>query len=387
MHSFESNSCNGLCVKGFNMLNEKGELHTSDKGDTLFLKHVTTKLTNPKNRYLFLKGRTSSVYAMLGEVIWLMSGSNKVEPWLIKFLKRAPIYANHGEWMMGYGPRLYANDQLGGIIQQLLESPNTRQAVLSIFDPEKESYQGMKNTLGEEKFNDRSCNNLLYFSMFDKKLELTVVNRSNDVLFGAYSINLPEFTFIQEIVAEYLNAQQKTYLNEEDGSIERPTPIVAGDYIVFSNNYHSYRASNQKQAGNDTAQKQFEAVLENYGKEYTDTLPDCQLKMDLGTLARVEPHLISIKLRTFFTGLINLLSKELLGREEVHQYLEGYKIKKGSTLWAYSLALYGYLFGQSISEEDCGNDEHFLHVLRNSKFTKFEIIPEAIMHSVSNDEE
>ena len=730
MHSFESNSCNGLCVKGFNMLKSYGEFHSSDKGDTLFLKHVTTKLTNPKNRYLFLKGRTSSVYAMLGELIWVMSGSNKVEPWLTKFLKRAPIYANHGEWMMGYGPRLYSNDQLGGIIQQLLESPNTRQAVLSIFDPEKESYQGMKNTLGEEKFNDRSClasytkvftsrgripicevvpgdfvlsvnekskrveakvvqasmktktcssfirissdygdidctpdhiflvrkngeffhkeakdlttsdilvstpiyyrngqysegvrprvkrylnvntgnsnmvdvahifadsygimkvgdyydengelmhlhhingdyfdnrpenlerinasehnsyhmtinnpakfdyvstkrkflgaqypgltngnyhsflsneeifeliisalrsgalidldfsnydnsacllglpslrsicrkfngwspflesilkfddnipeyidinttmlagntsnhkpkqrdkfakgkilkiseihesidvwdiqvednhnflldngvfvhncNNLLYFSMFDKKLELTVVNRSNDVLFGAYSINLPEFTFIQEIVAEYLNAQQKTYLNEEDGSIERPEPIVAGDYIVFSNNYHSYRASNQKQAGNDTAQKQFEAVLEYYGRGYFDTAPDCKLKMDLGTLAKVEPHLISIKLRTFFTGLINLLSKGLLGREEVHQYLERYKISKGSTLWAYALALYGYLFGQSISEEDCGNDEHFLHVLRNSKFTKFEIIPEAVMHSVSNDEE
>ena len=109
--------------------------------------------------------------------------------------------------------------------------------------------------------------------------------------------------------------------------------------------------------------------------------------MDLGTLAKVEPHLISIKLRTFFTGLINLLSKGLLGREEVHQYLERYKISKGSTLWAYALALYGYLFGKSISEEDCGNDEHFLHVLRNSKFTKFEIIPEAVMHSVSNDEE
>ena len=216
---------------------------------------------------------------------------------------------------------------------------------------------------------------------------MTVINRSNDVIFGAYSINLPEFTFIQELVAEYLNAQQKVYLNEEDGSIERPEPIVPGDYIVFSNNYHSYRASNQKQAGNDTAQKQFEAVFLNYGKEYSDTLTDCQLKMDLGVLAKVEPHLIGIKLRTFFTGLINLLSKELLGREEVHQYLEKYKIKKGSTLWAYSMALYGYLFGQSISEEDCGNDEHFLHVLRTSKFTKFEIIPEAVIHSVSNDEE
>ena len=389
MYDSISNSVNGLAVQSAHLLNEKGEVQNTPKGDCLTYPHFLAKLTNSKNRYLSLKGRTSSVYAAIAETLWVCSGSAKINPWLTKFLKRAPIYSDDGEyWTCGYGPRLYEYDQLGGVIQLLLDNPDTRHAVLSLYDPEKESYQGMLNKFGTTKLKDKTCNlTLLFKQNSNKQLELTIQNRSNDWCFGIWSINAFEFTFIQEIVAEYLNAQQKTYLNEEDGSIERPTPIVAGDYIVFSNNYHSYRASNQKQAGNDTAQKQFEAVLENYGKEYSDTLPDCQLKMDLGTLARVEPHLIGIKLRTFFTGLINLLSKELLGREEVHQYLEGYKISKGSTLWAYSLALYGYLFGQSISEEDCGNDEHFLHVLRNSKFTKFEIIPEAVMHSVSNDEE
>lgn len=384
MFQFQADSCNELCVKGFNHLQEYGKIQHSDKGDTLYLQHVTTKLTNSKNRYLQLKGRTSSIYAMLGELFWVMSGSSTVDPWLTKFLKRAPIYANNGSWYMAYGPRLYANDQLGGIIQQLIESENTRQAVLSIFDPSKESYQGMKNNLGNEKPNDRSCNNMLYFSIFDKKLELTVLNRSNDVIFGAYSINLPEFTFIQELVAEAVNVNQKVYIDEEDGSLIKPEPIVPGNYIVFSNNYHTYRALNQKQGGNETAQKQFEAVLENYPAGYIYDLPDCNLTMSLGRLARDYPHKIGLNIRSFFMDLISLLSRDLVGREEVHKYLEEHSIKRGSTIWAYSLALYGYLFGQPISEEDCGNDVHFLHILRNSKATKFEILPEVLMHKITN---
>ena len=375
MHQISADSCNGLCVKGFHLLSQEGKLHQSDKGDTLFVKQVTSKLTNPKNRYLFLKGRTSSVYAAIAETYWICSGSSKIDPWLTKFLKRALIYSNNGEWYAGYGPRLYANDQLGGVIQTLLESPNSRQAVLSIYDPVKESYQGVKNSLGEEAPNDKSCNNLLYFKIFDDKLDLTVINRSLDVIFGAYSINLPEFTFIQELVAEYLSSQQHTYLNEEDGSIIPPKRIGLGDYITFSDNYHTYRANNQKQAGNDTAQKQFEAVLANYGMTHIDELPDCNLQMDLGNLTRVPPHQIGLKLRTFFQGLIKVLSGELVGREVVENYLKEYRIKEGSTLWAYSFALWGYLFGQNIYEEDCGNDTHFIHVLRSSKFTKFDIIP------------
>lgn len=384
MYDVVSKSANSFCVSSFKMLEKEGSLTVTDKGDCLTLKHFCAKLTNPKNRYVFLNGRTNSVYATIGEIFWVLSSSGKIKPWLTKFLKRAEIYSDDGEyWTCAYGPRLYEHDQLNGVIQYLIDKPNTRQAVLSLYDPAKESYYSMLTKFGTTELKDKTCNLTLLFSLEDKQLELTVMNRSNDAIFGLASINLPEFTFIQELVAEVLNARQPTYLNEEDGSLEKPTPITAGDYIVFSNNYHSYRASNQKQGGNETAQKQFEAVLENYKDGYQDKLPDCELKMSLGKLVtHTQQHEFGLKLRTFFTKLIEILSKDQIGREDISEYLNSYNIRKGSTIWAYSMALYGYLFGQPISEEDLGCDEHFIHVLKSSKFTKFEILPEEMMFEV-----
>lgn len=364
---FFQRTVNGLCYMGFMSLKLKGELEVTDKGETLALRTVLTHLLNPKNRYLNLKGRTNSPYATIAEIFWVMSGSNRLDPWLSSFLHRAKLYSDDGEtWYSAYGPRLYENNQLGGVIYNLKKSKATRQAVLSIYNPEKESVEGMLKHLGKDYSLDKSCNNILYFS-YDKegKLNLAVSNRSNDVIFGAYSINLPEFTFLQEFVASYL---------EEDYEL--------GEYSVFSNNYHTYRAVGEaEKLGNGSAQKQFEAVIELNDPLKLVYEEDCNLVMDIGVLRCEDISEGMEKTKQFFTTLISILGEATTESRvpKVSKFLTDHKIKEGTVIWAYSMALCGYLDNKdgiktSLTPTMLGNDEIFIKWLEDSKFTKFDIL-------------
>ena len=306
MYQFIENNVNDLALTGFNLLNEHGIETETSKGYTKTLRYVTTKLTNPLDRYLSLNGRNNSIAAAIAETFWVLSGSTIIDGWLSKFLHRAKLYSDDGyNWYRGYGKMLYQNNQLAGVLKYLLDDANTRQAVLSIYDPNQESYDSVKNSLGYSNplnAKDKSCNNLLYFSVDNKKLNLTVCNRSNDVIYGAYSINLFEFTFIQEIVSAYLHYCRKDRFSEE-----------LGDYVVFSNNYHLYLSKDTfaQKRGNNLAEKQFNAVLAE-NKRTGNIIPQKNIKnisswiaLDFYKNTKNNPDEFVISLRNKFKNIIN----------------------------------------------------------------------------------
>ena len=306
MYQFEGDSVNSLCYQGFKLLSEKGEDFKSDKGNTKVLRYVTTKLTNPEMRYLFLPGRNNSIAAAIAETFWVLSGNTIVDGWLSRFLHRAKIYSDDGySWYRGYGQSLYKNNQLAGVIKYLLESPNTRQAVLSLYDPNEESYDNVKYNLGTTQAKDKSCNHQLYFTTQNGKLNLTVTNRSNDVIYGAYSINAFEFTFIQEMVGAYLNAVDPFNFG-----------FYLGDYVVFSNNYHVYLSKDiDESLGNSLAETQFNNVLANTNLNKIDNTTG-QYKGKLPNLFQgntrfkdMNPDEYVQFMRKFFKELIKSLDK------------------------------------------------------------------------------
>lgn len=366
MHLIEAKNVNEACLTGFNLLTNLGEKTVTDKGTTLTLRHVTTKINNPEDRYLSLAGRNNSLAAAIAETFWIMSGSTVVKGWLYKFLKRAELYSDDGySWYRGYGRMLYQNNQLAGVIKYLLDSPKSRQAVLSIFDPNAESYDSVVNALGHSQAKDKSCNNLLYFANNNGKLELTVCNRSNDVIFGAYSINAFEFTFIQEIVAAYLHNHATENWNSELGA-----------YIVFSNNYHVYLPDEEAvERGNDLSKKQFDNVqskLQNTSLRRPDNGFIWMLgNEDNMVFDEPNPDKFVQQLRNYFSSLIQII--QLSPVEAIETNAIRFSTEFG--LWAEDSILHDYvlLLQYELTRQawvESGKSDMFYEQLMKDVYTK-----------------
>ena len=294
MYGFYGNNLNHLASSAAFNLWDKGSYRKSDKGEVLELKRAISELRNPLSRYLNIPGRNNNIFASIAETFWVLAGRSNVDGWLESFIPRATLYTNENshDWYIAYGKQIYRDGQLASVITRLKESVHTRQAVLSIFDSSKETVQSLVNNLGTTESKDLSCNNILYFSTDNtgKNLDLHVCNRSNDIIYGAYAINVFEFTVLQELVAAAVG-------------------LDLGVYSVYHNNLHVYCADEQAtKLGNDKAWKQFMAMVEaedTISDDYEPNLPSIgKISIDL------TPDVFCLKLRSTFNILIRELEDE-----------------------------------------------------------------------------
>ena len=218
----------------------------SRNGDCRSLYEFTYRLTDPMKRHLNLAGRKSNIFQLIGETIWVLSGSGKVTGYLETLMPRAPLYSDDGQvWRAAYGPRLYQYNQLQDVVKFFeRDGKMTRRAVVSIFFPEYDTFTQLEK-VGLDDSKDFSCNNLMYFYVTpDDRFHLKVTNRSNDSVFGQ-GINITEFSVIQELV--YLKVKQ---IHPE---------LTLGDLTISSNNYHAYDSTfEQVVAVNNEKQREYE---------------------------------------------------------------------------------------------------------------------------------
>lgn len=238
MHSVIGFGINDTVVQLARLLDSKGIVEKNNRTDSemLSLYNVTFKIHNPRDLYLNIPGRNSNIYALMAETIWVLSGETAIDPYLSFFLKRAKDFSDDGiTWRGGYGKRLYNYDQLNSVIEKLKKDHTTRQAILSIYDPCRDSDEGLKKVYNLEKTVDLPCNNLLYFYITDGKLNLHVTQRSGDIIWGLGSINIFEWLTLQNIVASFLG-------------------IGVGYYTHYVNNLHVYKS-------NKLVYKQFKNIV------------------------------------------------------------------------------------------------------------------------------
>ena len=147
------------------------------------------------------------------EFVWMMAESNDAE-WISRFNKRMMDYADDGILRGAYGWR-WANPttQISDTIALLRDSPDTRQAVLSMWDP---TYDNAK-----ARTSDRPCNTHIYLRIENERLNMTVCNRSNDLFWGMLGSNAVHMTMLHELISLASGVQQ-------------------GIYRVFTNNLHVY---------------------------------------------------------------------------------------------------------------------------------------------------
>lgn len=189
---------------------------------------VCTVYQKPKQHVLYGEARDANPFFHVMEALWMLSGRNDVA-FLKKFNSKIGAYSDDGDTLWGaYGHRWrehFGYDQLDMIIQELESNPTSRRCVLSMWNG-MEVNQEVQSDLYKacRGGKDVPCNTHIYFDCRNEVVNMTVCNRSNDAIWGAYGANVVHMSFLLEYVAEQL---------------ARPM----GVYRQFSNNFHIYTAN------------------------------------------------------------------------------------------------------------------------------------------------
>jgi len=173
---------------------------------------VMLTIQYPWERVLFDPVRDANPFFHVMEFVWMMAGSQNAL-WISQFNKRMLEYSDEGILRGAYGWRWSQHDQIRSAIRLLRKDPDTRQAVLSMWDPALDG--------SSAKSSDRPCNTHIYFRAGPTGLDMTVCNRSNDMIWGMLGANAVHMTMLHELVALASGFKQ-------------------GVYRVFTNNLHVY---------------------------------------------------------------------------------------------------------------------------------------------------
>lgn len=195
MRIIEAGSVNEMVKSVLSDLQHNGKRVESRNGGCVSVKNRYLQIDNPRLRHLSLVGRKYNIYAMMAETFWVLAGDDRIGPYLEYFLPRAPDYSDDGiTWRGGYGPRIFGNDQVQNIMDIFAkEGPSSRRAVMSIYEPSKDSYESLKTVYGLEASRDIPCNLMLhFFTEHDdtSTLNMRVIQRSGDCFVGDTKIKL-----------------------------------------------------------------------------------------------------------------------------------------------------------------------------------------------------
>lgn len=172
-----------------------------------------TIVDNPYRRLVGGYKRNENVFFLLAEAMWIFAGHSDVK-FLAFFNKNMERFSDNGEvFHAPYGFRLrhwgvrtedkfveenmhasQGYDQVADAIKIFEANPNTRQVVLTIWNPDFD--------LGT-KTKDIPCNDMVMLKIRSGKMITTIQNRSNDLHWGLPT-NLFQFSFLTELISACL---------------------------------------------------------------------------------------------------------------------------------------------------------------------------------------
>lgn len=196
---------------------------------------VCSVYERPTERVLFSQKRDANPFFHLHESLWMLAGRDdaaSLNHYVGDFGERfaessGKIHGAYGRrWRGGLGV-----DQLDEVVEKLRKNPGDRQCVVQMWDA-----VGFDDLVGN--WRDRPCNTHVYLRVRQEQapqvdgapffsslkapvLDLTVLCRSNDIVWGAYGANAVHFSMLQEYLAGRVG-------------------VKVGRMYQFSNNYHGY---------------------------------------------------------------------------------------------------------------------------------------------------
>lgn len=171
---------------------------------------VITTYHFPDEMVLFDTQRDANPFFHFFEAMWILAGRKDVE-FLARFNARMREFSDDGvTFHAPYGYRMrheFGFDQVSKCIQILSKDKDSRQAVISVWNPIADL---------DVKSRDLPCNDLIMFKVRDDKLRMTVCCRSNDVVWGAYGANAVQFATLQKYIAHSIGVDCGTYSQVSD---------------------------------------------------------------------------------------------------------------------------------------------------------------------------
>ncbi len=179
-----------------------------DKGqefdNTKALFNVGFYISDPKSNNIKSGFRKWSKEYAEAEWKWYLTGDKSIDK-LGKIYGKIPEIwermANHDrEVNSNYGWQWKRNHQLYEVIKKLKANPNTRHAAISIYDgKEIDQYK-----------HDTPCTYAVQFTILDKKLNMSVYMRSNDLWYG-FCNDQYQFSNLQKLVADEIHLETGWY--------------------------------------------------------------------------------------------------------------------------------------------------------------------------------
>lgn len=222
MHIISVRNVEDALIEGTALVTSEGVRRDSRNGPVMVMPEpLTTVYESPKERVMFLPERDCNPYFHFMECLWMLAGRRDVA-WISQFSSNIANYTDDGINFHGaYGHR-WRNfqigqedvlDQLATIAQLLKENPDDRRTVLQMWNAEIDlGFNGK----------DFPCNLIITFRINPKgHLDMTVFNRSNDMVWGAYGANAVHMSFLQEVMATWIG-------------------VPVGKYWQISTNFHTY---------------------------------------------------------------------------------------------------------------------------------------------------
>ncbi len=156
------------------------------------------KIHNPRARLFYHPARKYNLAFNIAEVLSYVGGINSVK-YLGFFNKNIAKYSDDGETFYGaYGPRI--SKYLQNIVAKLKQDNGSRQTIITIYNS--------NDMLVDTK--DVPCTIALQFAIRNNKLNLHVMMRSNDLIWG-FQYDMFSFSVIQEIIANELGIDVGDY--------------------------------------------------------------------------------------------------------------------------------------------------------------------------------
>jgi thymidylate synthase len=192
---------------------EKIIKYIMNEGATINPRGMTTKevinasilVRDPLDRLIFSPARKMNVGFAIADWLQIMTGNNELD-FLSHFAKNIEMFADPEDKNKvggAYGPRIVQPEgsQVQGVINRLQADPNSRQAVMTIYDG-RVDLGGAAHVV--------PCTLSLQFLVRGKRLHSIVTMRSNDIVWGlTYDVFM--FTMIQEYVARQLDLEPGDY--------------------------------------------------------------------------------------------------------------------------------------------------------------------------------
>ena len=175
-----------------------------DFGDTKAIFNCGFYIDNPSDKAITNTERKWSNKYAAAEWSWYLSGDPSVDK-LAELYGKVPLIwermaDEYGQVNSNYGYQWQRNNQLGYVVSNLRDNPDTRHAAISIYDA-KEHNRYDKDT---------PCTYAIQFSIIDEKLCMSVYMRSNDIWYG-FCNDQYQFASLQEMVADMLSIETGWY--------------------------------------------------------------------------------------------------------------------------------------------------------------------------------